>query len=25
MDLGLHYQLGEKRRFIFFGYSWGIF
>lgn len=25
MDLGLHYQLGEKRQFIFFGYSWGIF
>ncbi len=25
MDLGVHYQLGEKRRFIFFGYSWGIF
>ena len=25
MDVGLHYQLGEKRRFIFFGYSWGIF
>ena len=25
MDIGLHYQLGEKRRFIFFGYSWGIF
>ena len=25
MDVGLHYQLGEKRRFIFFGYSWGVF
>jgi len=25
MDIGFHYQLGEKRHFIFFGYSWGIF
>ena len=25
MDLGIHYQLGEKRRFVFLGYSWGIF
>jgi hypothetical protein len=25
VDLGLHWQLGEKRRFVFFGYSWGIF
>ena len=25
MDLGIHFQLGEKRRFVFLGYSWGIF
>ena len=25
VDLGLHWQLGEKNSFVFFGYSWGIF
>ena len=24
LDLGIHLQFGEQRKFIFFGYSWGI-